>query len=254
MRTFVMGDIHGTYKALMQCLERCHFNYEQDTLIQLGDITDGHDDVFLCVEELLKIKHLVAIKGNHDEWFSTFLATGIHNGRWSQGGRATAVSYLRLNGREQTIKRSGNGYTVPLENFPVPDTHRRFFEQQRLYYIDEHNNCFVHAGFDRRLPFTDQPAYLYYWDRNLWADALVYEQEKQQNRGHRFDMATLFNTIFIGHTSTTYFKTDKPMEAANICNIDTGAGHSGLLTIMDVDTKAFWQSDPVAGLYATNYR
>jgi serine/threonine protein phosphatase 1 len=37
-----MGDIHGNYKALMQCLERSNFNYEEDTLIQLGDVCDGH--------------------------------------------------------------------------------------------------------------------------------------------------------------------------------------------------------------------
>lgn len=44
MRTLVMGDIHGGYKALMQCLERSKFDYEKDTLIQLGDICDGWSD------------------------------------------------------------------------------------------------------------------------------------------------------------------------------------------------------------------
>lgn len=33
-----MGDIHGAYKALQQCLERSKFNYENDKLIQLGDV------------------------------------------------------------------------------------------------------------------------------------------------------------------------------------------------------------------------
>jgi serine/threonine protein phosphatase 1 len=35
----------------------------------------------------------------------------------------------------------------------------------------------------------------------------------------------------------------------NITNMDTGAGHTGKLTIMDIDSKIFWQSDPLPKLY-----
>ena len=35
----------------------------------------------------------------------------------------------------------------------------------------------------------------------------------------------------------------------NIWNIDTGAAFKGSLTIMDVDTKEFWQSEPLPNLY-----
>lgn len=30
MKTFVMGDIHGAYKALIQCIERSGFDKEKD--------------------------------------------------------------------------------------------------------------------------------------------------------------------------------------------------------------------------------
>lgn len=33
MRIFVMGDIHGAYKAMMQCTERAGFDYLKDTLV-----------------------------------------------------------------------------------------------------------------------------------------------------------------------------------------------------------------------------
>jgi serine/threonine protein phosphatase 1 len=36
--------------------------------------------------------------------------------------------------------------------------------------------------------------------------------------------------------------------------MDTGAGHSGKLTIMDIDKKTFWQSDPLPELYPENFR
>jgi serine/threonine protein phosphatase 1 len=64
-----------------------------------------------------------------------------------------------------------------------------------------------------------------------------------------FHMVTPFNEIFIGHTSTTNWSTDKPMNAVNIHNLDTGAGHEGKLTIMDIHSREFWQSDPVGTLY-----
>src|SRR5882762_9741337 len=103
MRTFVMGDIHGGYKALQQCLERAAFDRDKDTLIQLGDIADGFSEVYGCVEELLKIHNLVAIKGNHDEWLNQFVLTAYHPTEWRQGGAATARSYLRFIGKENKI-------------------------------------------------------------------------------------------------------------------------------------------------------
>ena len=56
MKKFVIGDIHGNYKALMQCLEKSKFNYKKDKLIVLGDTCDGLPDVKECFDELLKIK------------------------------------------------------------------------------------------------------------------------------------------------------------------------------------------------------
>jgi serine/threonine protein phosphatase 1 len=40
MKTFVIGDIHGGYRALIQVLDRAGFDYDNDTLISLGDVAD----------------------------------------------------------------------------------------------------------------------------------------------------------------------------------------------------------------------
>jgi serine/threonine protein phosphatase 1 len=45
MRTLVMGDIHGAYKALVQCLEKAKYDPSADTLILLGDVTDRYPDL-----------------------------------------------------------------------------------------------------------------------------------------------------------------------------------------------------------------
>jgi serine/threonine protein phosphatase 1 len=74
-----------------------------------------------------------------------------------------------------------------------------------------------------------------------------------------------YNTIWCGHTTTQAFVTHKmksrltkeeiaiegtkPMFVCNVINLDTGAGWSGRLTIMDTATKQYWQSDFVQTLY-----
>ena len=40
-KIFVLGDVHGNYQGMLQCFERSNFNYEEDTLVFLGDINDG---------------------------------------------------------------------------------------------------------------------------------------------------------------------------------------------------------------------
>jgi serine/threonine protein phosphatase 1 len=56
------------------------------------------------------------------------------------------------------------------------------------------------------------------------------------------------NEIYIGHTPTVNWGTDKPMRAVNIFNMDTGARQGGRLTIMYTRTKEYWQSDLVEEL------
>jgi serine/threonine protein phosphatase 1 len=59
----------------------------------------------------------------------------------------------------------------------------------------------------------------------------------------------LFSEIYIGHTPTIFYGETEPMNAENMWNIDTGAAFTGKLSIMDINTKQFWQSDIVMDLY-----
>lgn len=245
-----IGDIHGAYKALKQCLERSGFDYENDLLIQLGDVVDGYPDTYECVEELLKIINLIPIKGNHDEWVREFIDTDFHPFYWTYGGKGTLISYLKHAGKEGRYFSSGSGFKTSLQSTDIPDTHKDFFRNQQLYHIDNNRRCFVHAGFERHIPFCEQKESAYHWNRNLWSDAL----EQNEYGGDTFTITTKFSEIFIGHSPTTHWGTDQPLTAFNITNLDTGAGHSGRLTIMDITTKEFWQSDPVMELYTENFR
>jgi serine/threonine protein phosphatase 1 len=226
MRTFAIGDIHGEYEKLINILSIVNFDYNEDKLISIGDVVDRGPKSFECVEELLKINHLIAIRGNHDKTWYDSTITG-KNELYSQGGRETLLSYTR------------NG----CENDPtkIPQTHKDFFKNQLNYYIDVNNNLFIHGGFNRHQLLEEQEEYIFYWDRDLFMSAL--SNHSMINNQHQFRMKTSFNKIFVGHTPTIYWGFNEPIKALNIWNIDTGCGKGdNFLTIMNVDTEEYFQS------------
>lgn len=222
MRTFVVGDIHGAYKALMQCFERSGFDRDNDRLIALGDVCDGWTEVRECVDELLKVKHLVYILGNHDAWTLNWARTGEVEEVWfAQGGNNTLLSY---------------------QNGPMPQAHIDLFANA-LRYFKEGERLFLHAGFNATKPIEEQDPELLYWDRKLVVEAF---QKHHADPSFQFGG---FNEIFLGHTPTLIFQVDRPLHLCNIWAVDTGAGWSGRLTMMNIDTKEYWQSDLCQGLY-----
>jgi serine/threonine protein phosphatase 1 len=252
MKTFVVGDIHGAHKALVQVLERSGFDYENDMLITLGDIVDGWGDSFMCVEELLKIKNRIDIVGNHDDWFDNFCQIGIHPDGWAQGGLNTAMSYAKGVGVElkytkkysRSLRSNRVSYILNLNSADIPETHKDFFYKQIRYYKDDDKNVFVHGGFMRSLPLNDSHKDFMMWDRKLWSGAKSAEGTKT-----KLYIEEEVKNIFIGHTTTMMWDTDKPMKADVVWNLDTGAGGGGKLTLMDVDSHEYWQSDLVPDLY-----
>jgi serine/threonine protein phosphatase 1 len=252
-RVFVVGDIHGNAKALKQVIERSEIDKEKDTLISLGDIVDGYNHTYECVEELLTFKNLIGIRGNHDEWFKCWLSEGKHPDRWRQGGFATAFSYLKEIGKENLIDRSTSTYLHALLPSDIPHSHAIFFDSQRNYYIDDKKRLFIHGGFNRHFPLSEQEQYVYYWDRDLFLEALSYKAMTRNKFGDKelkFKLKDDFSEIYVGHTTTLNWGTTEPINAAMIWNMDTGGGErEGRVTIMDIDTKQYWQSDLGKELY-----
>jgi serine/threonine protein phosphatase 1 len=254
MKTFVIGDIHGGYKSLVQCLARSNFNKDQDTLISLGDIADGWSQVPECVEELLTIKNLIAIEGNHDNWARQWLKFRIANTMWlNQGGQATF-----------------DAYSIYYPDLMIKHE-KEFFSKQVPYYVDNENRGFVHGGFVSRLGLGhDITSTNYMWDRDLWSLAMLSNSNTHYDEDGLPSSQRFFRhkEVFIGHTTTGMwhckphfpeFTDDRqeskngriviPMNRCNVWNLDTGGGYEGKLTIMDIDTKEYWQSDFLKTLY-----
>lgn len=222
MKMYAIGDIHGAYKALLQCFKRAKFNYKQDYLIVMGDVCDGYPDVKQTIDELLKIKHCELVIGNHDMWVLDWALKGDKPEIWtSQGGNRTIASY--------------NGG-------PMPRAHIDFLKNGQLW-IERDNQVFVHGGFNPEIPLPSHSAHTLVWDRELLDTAWKMQAKKRKCKLGRF------KDIFIGHTTTELYNIIEPMHACNVWNLDTGAGWSGKLTIMDVDSKEYWQSDFSPELY-----
>jgi serine/threonine protein phosphatase 1 len=216
---FVMGDIHGAYRALHQCLERSAFDVENDLLICLGDVSDGWPETKKCIDELLKIKNLKYILGNHDFWTLEWMQSGWTEEIWlDQGGKATIESY---------------------QNQPVPQSHIDLFNFADHYYVlDE--KLFVHAGINPLQPIDAQSLNIFLWDRNLARTALNLYQKGIDGK------FTSYDEVYIGHTPIPYLK---PIQSGEIWMMDTGAGWSGVLSMMNIDTMEMFISDPVPQLY-----
>jgi len=222
VRTFVIGDIHGAYKALLQCFERSEFDRIKDGLIVIGDVCDGYPEVRQCIDELLKVKHCDLVIGNHDMWALDWAVRGNKPKIWtSQGGDRTIASY---GGR------------------PMPKAHIDFLKSGQLW-IELKDKIFVHGGFNPDISLSSHSTQVLVWDRMLLD--MVW---KMQSIGNECKLGS-YKDIFVGHTTTELYNTLKPIHACNVWNIDTGAGWSGKLTIMDVTTKEYWQSDLTQDLY-----
>ncbi|MEI7492494.1 MAG: metallophosphoesterase [Bacteroidota bacterium] len=215
-RSFVIGDIHGNYKALTEIFRKSGFDYEKDFLVSLGDLVDRGPEPVKVVDELMKVRNLVCVQGNHDYWCIEYLKTGKKTPDWLfQGGQFTINDY---------VKHPDAG-----------SRHLDFYSTALLFYIDQKNRLFVHAGFDRFRPFESQKSdrLTLLWDRSLYRAAIEYKEE-----GKVFGE---FSEIFIGHSPTQLIMQDKPTRLANLWMMDTGAGHRCLLSMMDLDSKEFWQ-------------
>jgi len=237
MRTFVLGDVHGAYKALIQVLKRANFDYENDRLIALGDVCDGWSEVSETVEELLKIKNLIYIEGNHDQWFldwhfNRMQREGIEH--WFKfGGQMTVASY-----------KKNNQLLAP---------HVAFFQKALKYYVDEKNRAYVHAGIPNHHEALDKQ-YDYCWTRHFYENATVWEKQKYvvTTSIKSDDPSQKVVEWFVGHTPVSNFKNQKgnvPLKYSNINFVDTGAAFDGVLSLMNVDTYEIFQSDIVRKIY-----
>jgi serine/threonine protein phosphatase 1 len=198
MRTYAVGDIHGSSRKLRNLVERC----EQDaggaplTFIFLGDYIDRGPDSRGVIDTLIALQArlpVIALMGNHEAMALEAVDDSLRIGTWLlEGGGATLLSYAA-----STIRA-------------LPHRHLDWLRSLRLSY-DDGRRLFVHAGVNPEAPLDAQLDVDLIWIREPFlSDARNYGR-----------------LIVHGHTPTD---DGEPDLRINRLNIDTGAVYGGPLT------------------------
>ena len=236
-RTLVIGDIHGGFKALIQVLERANVSIN-DTLIFLGYYVDGWSESIEVLDFLIALSQkqkCIFIKGNHDELLLDWLEDrheNLNEEMWfKHGGKVTVDGYLNI-------------------LMDVKQKHIQFLKALQNYHLDEQNRLFVHAGFtNMNGVILEYFPKLLYWDRTLWEVALCLDEKMDKNSEFYPKRLKIYSEIFIGHSPISKTEKVAPLFKNTVWNLDTGAAFKGSLTIMDIVSKEFWQSDILPSLY-----
>lgn len=234
-KTYVVGDLHGGLLGLKQLLERVPVTPE-DTLIFLGDYVDGWSDSAATIDFLIQLKEkqkCIFIRGNHDDLVMQYLLGKEMSDNWvKHGGQSSKDGYAQLSDKEK-------------------NKHIDFYKNLLDYHIDNSNRMYCHAGFQNQNgPEAEWYKTAFYWDRTLWEMVCAMDPNIKPGDLHYPKRLALYSEIYIGHTPVTKIGATTPVNRANVWNIDTGAAFTGPITIIDVVTKEYWQSDPLWQLYA----
>jgi len=231
MTVYCVGDIHGHLVQLKQAISRSPFQPDQDTIISLGDIVDGGYESSGVIEYLSSLPDCILIKGNHDcstndtgvtdspGWFSGWIRNGFELPSWvCQGGYNTMASY-------------------DFDYRNVPEHHKLFIQSAYPYYV-YNNMVFVHGGIKERTPLDKQD-----WEDMMWDRSMVY---KYTRPGYTRKFPK-YDRVFVGHTTAQYLRNDlkymQPVIQNNVVAMDTGGFCNGKITVMNVDTLEYWQSN-----------
>jgi serine/threonine protein phosphatase 1 len=207
-RIFAVGDIHGCLDKLIELMDTVDIDPDKDTLVFIGDYIDRGTDSKGVVDYLIELagqyRHVVFLKGNHEQMLDFYLNEKDELWFLANGGQVTLDSYLRED--------------PPAEAGLIPQSHLDFFENLLPCYETE-AYIFVHAGLKAKIPFAKQDE----WDMLWIRDDFVFSD---------FDFGKV---VVFGHTPFY-----EPLVLDNKIGIDTGAVYGNKLTCVELPAVKFY--------------
>jgi len=205
-RTFVIGDIHGSFTSIRLMEEFVGFK-TTDTIILLGDYIDRGPDSKAVLDWCIAAKkryNLITLMGNHELL--------MHE------AKADIENYFGwiMNGGQDTLRSFGCKLNE------IPQKYWDFIYNCELYYeTDEY--IFVHGGLEENKPLQAQDP-----DSACW---IRFRDLKPHMSG---------KTIICGHTPTR--NKEPEVKPFAIC-LDTHVfSHQGYLTCMELNSGEYWQT------------
>lgn len=245
-RNLIIGDIHSEYGKLISALEKASYDPDSDRLYFLGDFCDRGKDAIRTLRFVMNLPNSRAVIGNHDTWLQDWLYTGDISNAWKRnGGKKTVddIHYRHNLEKEERLKIADWLHSLPLviieDRYLITHggpPHRRTLKDMEDYAKAERPRISSGNAYDK----WDESCI---WDRDYMLSA--YSKSHSEVKDRIFMEAEPLDTggrmIFVGHTPTL---DNKPFfsKKYNLVALDTGAGHCGLLTVMDMDTLRYWQA------------
>lgn len=227
MSTYVMADLHGSYDAYLQMLEKIRFSH-RDMLYILGDVLDRGPAPIKILLDLMKRPNVVCLAGNHEYMALECLRFLLKEITDESLGELTPLMV------DKFLNWQSNGAGATLEEFCRLDGQTRlavveFLEEFDLYEeikMKDKTYLLIHAGLGNFEP--DRPI----WDYEL--HELVWE---------RPDYGTPYypdKYVVTGHTPTMLIE-NNPNPGYIYRNnrhiaIDCGAGFGGRLACLCLET------------------
>lgn len=227
-KTYAFSDVHGIYDLWAQIRDYCD---ETDTIYFLGDACDRGEDGIAIIEELLKDKRVVYLKGNHEDMLTICVPEFIE-------GHFGNRPWWAMNGGQwtwETLQKASEDYLQYLV--------RRLEGLPRSIWYESpkgHKVFLSHAGTD--LKYTERELVMmgrkdpYIWDRkHFFAEHPQGMEDVYQVHGH----------TPVQHLRKQYqfYKPETKVitEVFEYCDghkfdIDMGSFASGRSALIDLDT------------------
>lgn len=161
---YAMSDIHGFYHALQARIDQLgnlHSMIEeggQDRLIFLGDYIDVGENSFQTLQTVFSLQQacperVIALRGNHEEWFLDFLHGKDKAWLGADSGFGTSRTFLTNEQFEKVKKMALAGEMHKIEAFVrtcIRENHKELVAWMCTlpYYYEAEKQIFVHAGVD----------------------------------------------------------------------------------------------------------
>ena len=221
-RIYAIGDIHGRLDLLEQIIEIIRVDMDElggtGLTVTLGDYVDRGPDSRGVLERLSSnpfVTPYIALKGNHEVLFETFMADPSTGPQWrSLGGLETLHSY----GIPVAPLLVGRGYDAAAEQLRTvqPPGHSKFLASLKLSF-DAGRYFLCHAGIRPNVSFERQSPQDLLWIREDFLNS----------------QADFGKVVVHGHTPN-----EEPEVLPNRINVDTGAFATGRLTCVVLEAES----------------
>ena len=260
MRRLCVGDIHGCYDKLMRTLDLCKFS-DSDILYSVGDFTDRGEQNVKVIDFLMSLKNFKPVCGNHDLWNYEYLSRTM--------SREALLCWVGWNGGKKTFReeeKQSQEWKKSVAAWLADIPYRLDLGDRIIIHSPCHSKTYqwVDAPLDEITMDTLKMSNLIrdeVYDDIVWSRSIIPACRGYQPIGEKelkeadikyyreyCDPVYSGDKIYIiGHTPLDHPFYDKEL---GIVGIDTGAfcneeeyGVDGALTVIDIDTFEYWQSN-----------